>query len=117
MTDNLLAQVRAHCLSLPNATEELTWGHPTFRIGGKIFATSGAGADGRASCGCKTSREHQAVLVQRPGFSVADYVGRYGWVTIELDGSVEISEIRALITDSWRQIAPRRLVKAFDARA
>ena len=110
MTDPF-ARFRAIALALPNAAEELTWGHPTFRIGGKIFTTMGSGPDGNGSCSFKTDKPHQAELVARPGFTVADYVGRHGWVTQELTEQVDWAELEAHVRGSFRMIAPARLVK------
>ena len=33
-----LARLREICLSLPDATEKIAWGDPTFRVRDKIFA-------------------------------------------------------------------------------
>ena len=38
MTPKPLTRLRRICLALPQAVEQETWGEPTFRIRGKIFA-------------------------------------------------------------------------------
>ncbi len=42
-------------------------------------------------------------------FFVPPYVGPSGWVGVYLDGSVDWSELKELLTDSYRLIAPKRL--------
>lgn len=42
----LLARLRKVCLALPDATEGLSWGQPTFKVGGKIFASFSPGHGG-----------------------------------------------------------------------
>ena len=105
--------VRRIALSLPETEERLTWGeHPTFRVRDKIFAIL-SGDD--ASVRVKASlAEQQALVASDPEtFAVAPYVGRYGWVTIQLAG-VEPGHLRELLVEAWRQTAPKRLVSAYD---
>jgi len=106
-------ELRRAALSLPEAEERETWGHPTFRVRDKMFAT--LSDDGR-SAGVKTTKEEQIALVAAAPeiFGVPAYVGRHGWVSIELGGA-DPGEVRELVTEAWRQTAPKRLVAAYDA--
>ncbi|MGH3101267.1 MAG: MmcQ/YjbR family DNA-binding protein [Thermoleophilia bacterium] len=106
-------ELRRVVLSLPEAEERETWGHPTFRVRDKMFAT--LSDDGRTAT-VKASREEQAALVAADPdtFGVPAYVGRHGWVGIQLAG-VDPTELRELMVEAWRQTAPRRLVTAYDA--
>lgn len=109
-----VAQVRAMALAMPGATEVVTWGTDlTWRIGEKMFAVGGPESP-RVSV--KASKEDQAELVSMSPetFSVAPYVGRYGWVSVRLE-SVDEDEMRALIIEAWRRTTPKRAVKAYDA--
>ena len=78
-----------------------------------MFAT--LSDDGR-SAGVKTTKEEQITLVAAAPetFGVPAYVGRHGWVSIEL-ANADPGEVRELVTEAWRQTAPRRLVAAYDA--
>ena len=107
-------EVRREALALPEAVEKETWGEATFRVKDKIFLT--LGADGKAA-GVKTSKTNQSLLVRSDPktFSIAHYVGRFGWVAVQLSG-VKKSMMHDLIVDSWRRIAPKRLVAANDAK-
>ena len=106
-------ELRRAALSLPEAEERETWGHPTFRVRGKMFAT--LSDDGR-SAGVKTTKEEQIALVAAAPetYGVPAYVGRHGWVRVEL-ASADPVEVRELVTEAWRQTAPKRLVAAYDA--
>jgi len=48
-------------------------------------------------------------------FFFPSYVGSKGWIGITLSTSTDWDEIRELVDDSYRLIAPKRLVKALDA--
>ncbi|MBV9774229.1 MAG: MmcQ/YjbR family DNA-binding protein [Gemmatimonadetes bacterium] len=107
-------EVRKLALSLPGAEERETWGEATFRVKDKIFVT--VGPEGKAA-GVKASKEDQALLISSDPdtFSMSEYVGRFGWVTVQL-ASVEAEVMRGLVVDAWRRTAPKKLVKEYDAK-
>ena len=103
---------RRAALSFPGAVERETWGHPTFRVRDKMFATlSGAGDTATV----KATREAQAALVgsEPETFSVPAYVGQHGWIGIRLD-RVDPEEAGELLDEAWRATAPKRVVVAYD---
>jgi predicted DNA-binding protein (MmcQ/YjbR family) len=58
----------------------------------------------------KTTPELQAGLVESdPRFSIAKYVGKHGWVNMQVDERVDWSEVLALVNGSYRLIAPKAL--------
>jgi hypothetical protein len=107
------ADVRAWALALPETEEIETWGSATFRVRKKMFAVLSGEGD---NVGVKATLPEQALLLAADPetFSVAHYVGRYGWVTVQL-ATVEPEVLRALVTEAWRQTAPKRVVAGYDA--
>jgi hypothetical protein len=107
-------ELRRAALSLPEAEERETWGHPTFRVRDRMFATL---ADDGSQASVKATREEQAALIAAAPetFAVPAYVGRHGWVSVRL-ATADPAEVRELLVEAWRQAAPRRLVTAYDAR-
>jgi hypothetical protein len=101
--------LRALVAALPEAAEVETWGHPTFRVRGKMFATMDVVG---TQASVKATLEDQAALVaEDPGtYAIPSYVGRHGWVSVRLAGVCR-EELRELLTDAWRATAPRRLVR------
>lgn len=100
--------VRRLSLSLPEATEILTWEtDATFRVRNKIFAISSEGA---THVSIKSTPLIQEDLIDRdPGtFARAAYVGRFGWVSVDLE-RVEVAELDALLRQAWQLTAPRKL--------
>lgn len=102
-----IARVKKHCLSLPEATLELKWESVYFCVKGKIFAGCGE-QEGHPSVTVKSDRAIQAELLKRKGFYYPAYVGHAGWIGILLD-TIDWDEVRELLTDSYRRVAPKKL--------
>jgi hypothetical protein len=102
------ADVRRIALALPEAEERLTWETDiTFRVRDKIFAIGGEGAD-RVSI--KAGLETQAELIELDPatFAKSAYVGRFGWITVDLD-RVDPELLTSLLREAWRRSAPKRI--------
>lgn len=109
-------EFRAMGLALPQTREQVTWGRDvTLRFGEKMFAV---GDPEGAHVSVKASKEDQLALIAADPdtFSVAPYVGRFGWVRIALAG-IDPEELREILTEAWRRTAPKRVSKEFDARS
>ena len=106
-------QVREWALELPGTAEVFVeqWGHPTLRVGDKMFA---AGAPGSTSMSLKASTVEQAELIAAAPetYEKAAYTGRYGWVRVNLS-TVDAGELRELIVQAWRHTAPKRLQQQY----
>ncbi len=113
--DELLATVRGICLRFPEASERETWGHPTFRVRDKIFASFGVGDDGRASMTMKAAPDEQeSLLAEGHPFFLPKYVGSKGWIGIFVDAETDWAEVDELVEDSFRLIAPKRVTALLD---
>jgi predicted DNA-binding protein (MmcQ/YjbR family) len=112
-----LARLRALCLALPEACEKITWQEPTFRVREKIFAMCGD-ETGRLAVTVKAPRGVQEVLVDYDAkrYFVPPYVGKAGWVSAWLDARADWEQVAALIEQSYRLVAPKRLVARLPAR-
>jgi len=108
------ADVRRIALALPEAEEKLTWETDvTFRVRDKIFAIGGEGSTGVSiKAGLKTQAELLEMDPQT--FAKSAYVGRFGWVTVDL-ARVDPSLLESLLRDAWRRSAPKKLAATLDA--
>ena len=107
------AQLLEWLEALPEFAEEETWGHPTFRVRGRMFGT--IDADGEVATLKAAPEEQQALLAQDPAtYSYPPYVGKHGWVSVRLSGA-DPEQVRELAVEAWRRTAPKRVVKAWDA--
>jgi len=105
--------VRRLALALPEAEERLTWESDiTFRVRDKIFAIGGEGAD-RVSI--KAGLETQAELIEMDPrtFAKSAYVGRFGWVTVDL-ARVDPALLESLLREAWRRTAPKKLAATLE---
>ncbi len=109
-----LERLRAICLALPQATEKIAWGEPTFRVGPtKMFTmfTNNHHGDNRIALWCKAPPGAQEILVgadpQR--FFVPPYVGPKGWIGMRLDGKVDWSAVAEIVKDSYLMTAPKKI--------
>ena len=100
--------VRQISLALPEVEEHVTWGTDiNFRVRNKMFVIGGEGSDGVS---LKASRDAQADLIDLDPetFSFAPYVGRFGWVNVDL-ARVDRALLEKLLHDAWRSTAPAKL--------
>ena len=109
-------RVRKICLSLPDGVEKPFGGHtsPAFRVRDKIFVF--CYQEGRAGISFKGTPGAQQALVQSDPerFFVPPYSGPKGWIGAYLDVDQDWDGIAELIEESYRLIAPKRLVKLLD---
>jgi hypothetical protein len=101
--------VRGIAMALPEVEEVVTWGSDTnWRVRNKMFAI--AGGEDSTAVSIKASLEVQADLIDLDPetFSSSAYVGRFGWVTVQL-GRVDPELLERLLRDAWRATAPKKL--------
>ena len=98
--------IRTLALRLPEVTEEVTWGDVNFRVRGKIFCFPGD-----TSFTVKADPDELDALLGDLRFARAAYVGRFGWVTMQLSGPVDRDEVDELIRTSYCLVAPKKLAK------
>lgn len=111
----MLMRVREVCLSLPEVTEKPFGGHtaPSFRVRDKLFVMTSE--DGLSMTFKAGPGVQEALVAESPErFFVPKYVGSKGWVGARLDVDHDWDEMAELIEDSYRLIAPKRLVDLLD---
>ena len=118
--ERALKEVRRICLGLPEVSERLSHGQPSFFVRGKktltMFVEDHHG-DGKLGIWCPALPGVQEELIETEPdrFYRPPYVGPSGWIGVRLDREVDWDEIAEIITDSYRKVAPKTLVKQLDA--
>jgi hypothetical protein len=111
-----LDRVRELCLSLPDTTERLSHGQPTWFIRDTktfVMYLDNHHDDGRLALWCAAPEGMQAALVDGAPehYFVPPYVGHRGWIGVRLDRDVGWNEIAGAIEEAYLTVAPRRLVE------
>lgn len=113
------ARLRQLCLALPEVTERLSHGEPTWFVQGKktFVMSSNHHHDDRVAFWCAAPDGAQEMLVgaEPERFFVPPYVGHRGWLGVYLDVPVDWDQVADLVVDAYRRVAPRKLVAALDA--
>ena len=108
-----LDRLRHICLGYPESEERETWGQPTFRVRGKIFAMFGITDDESPTAVTtlkSTLDEQRSLLATGHPFFYPSYVGSKGWIGVVLDDATDWTEIAELVDDSYRAVAPSPLI-------
>jgi hypothetical protein len=120
MAKDTLETLRQLCLALPETTERLSHGEPTWFVRGKKTFVMYANHhhDDRLGFWCAAPDGAQEALVgsDPERFFVPPYVGHRGWLGVRLDVPVDWDQIADLVADAYRVVAPKGLVAALDAR-
>jgi predicted DNA-binding protein (MmcQ/YjbR family) len=112
--DRLLAIVK----KLPGAQEDWPWGSIHCKVAGKIFVGWSRDDDGQMVVGLRVDKDLQAMLVTSdPRFTIAKYTGKYGGIDMKIGARPNWDEVEHFIVESYRIIAPRKLVKELDAES
>ncbi|ETK31369.1 MmcQ/YjbR family DNA-binding protein [Microbispora sp. ATCC PTA-5024] len=115
-----LERLRARCLALPETTERLSHGEPTWFVRGKktfvMFADHHH--DDRLAFWCAAAPGVQQELVETEPdrFFRPPYVGHRGWLGVYLDVPLDWDEIGEIVADAFRQVAPKTLAARVPAR-
>jgi hypothetical protein len=106
-------RLRAICLALPETTEKLAWGEPTWRVRGRLFAQLDDhhhGADHLAVWLPAPLGEQEAMVFADPRrFFRPPYVGARGWVGVRIDRRPDWTVIARLVEQAYWLVAPPAL--------
>ena len=113
-SDKQLARVRKICMSLPEVEERLSHGAPTWFVQGKksiaTFADNhhGSGILGLV-CAAPPGVQQTMIDEEPDRFYRPPYVGGRGWLGVRLDRPCPDAELRAILSDAYRTVAPETL--------
>lgn len=122
MDTDLAARLREICLALPEATERLSHGAPSWFAGDKkSFATLWATGHHAAVfpqlwCAGPPGAQEALIGSDPDRFFRPPYVGHRGWIGLRLDAAADWAEVAELCADAYRAVAPARLVARLDGR-
>ena len=112
-----LTRLREICLALPEVSERLSHGAPTFFVRGKrafLMVLTDHHGDGRFAVWCAAPEGIQRLLTDAdPGrYFVPPYVGHRGWLGVRLDRGLDWNVLAGIAEDAYAEVAPAKLVEA-----
>ena len=115
--ERTLARLRDLCLALPETSERLSHGAPTFFVREKrafVMVLTDHHGDGRFAVWCAAPKGMQAMLVESDPerYFVPPYVGHRGWLGVRLDRGIHWDELAGMVEDAYAEVAPPKLVEA-----
>ena len=114
-----LRRVRRICSAMPETTEKLSHGEPTFFVRKRVFTmfANNHHNDGHIAVWIPAPPGVQAMLIKQSPetYFKPPYVCGAGWVGIELD-RIGDEELASHIREAWRLVAPKRVRTAGELR-
>jgi hypothetical protein len=110
-------RIRELCLELPETSERLSHGQPTFFVREKrsfLMVLDNHHGDGRFAIWCAAESGVQEMLVEADPerFFRPPYVGHRGWLGVRLDRGIHWDELTGIVEDAYAEVAPPKLVEA-----
>ena len=119
-TEDPLDTLRALCMALPEVTERLSHGEPTWFVRDKKTFVMYADHhhDERLAFWCAAPEGAQEILTgaEPERFFRPPYVGVRGWLGVYLDVPQDWDELNVLIRDAYVAVAPRKLAALVDSK-
>ena len=114
------AALREFALGFPGATEEFPWGERVAKVNGKVFVFLGVDPvpEGDMSLSVKLP-DSREVALDLPFAKPTGYgLGKASWVTARFGprDRPPIDVLKGWIVESYRAVAPKKLVAELDAR-
>ena len=113
-----LEPLRAICLALPEATERLSHGEPTWFVRGKkafVMYTDHHHDDRVAFWSAAPPGAQEEMVGAEPErFFRPQYVGHRGWLGVYLDVPVDWDEVAEIVREAYRVVAPKSLAARLD---
>ena len=113
-----LPRLRALCTALPEVTEKLSHGSPTWFVRKTFVMFVGEHHGSRLGfwCAAPPGVQEEMVAEDPERFFRPPYVGHRGWLGVHLDGEVDWDEIAEIVEEAYRAVAPKRLLALLDER-
>ena len=108
-------RVREIALALPETSERLSHGEPTWFVRTKVFASWEDHHHGDPIVGlwlaAPDGLQETLVGAQPECFYRPKYVGHKGWIGVNMEAALDWGHVADLIRQSYRMVAPKKLAE------
>jgi hypothetical protein len=119
-TPDPLLELRRLCFELPQVTERLSHGEPTWFVADKKSFVMYADHhhDDRVAFWCAAPFGAQEAFVNTDPerYFKPPYVGARGWLGVRLDVTLDWNDIAMHVEEAYRQVAPKKYLLELNAR-
>lgn len=111
----LEAELRDHALGFPETREDFPWGERALKVRDKVFVFMRLG-DGRLGFSVKLPFTRDEAMAEAGATPTGYGLGKAGWVTFAYEAGDDppVDRIKRWIGESYRAVAPRKLVEMLD---
>jgi predicted DNA-binding protein (MmcQ/YjbR family) len=112
--ESLELELRDFAMAYPEATEDHPWGHRAMKVKGKAFVFLGGEKNTQELSMSVKLPQSRDMAADLPFAEPTGYgLGKSGWVTARFDkaSAVPLDLMKAWIDESYRAIAPKKLIK------
>ena len=123
---SVIEHLRSFALGLPEAHEDFPWGESVVKVNNKVFVFLGSeseptsdGSARDAGMTVKLAESHDEALAVNGAEPTHYGLGKHGWISLPV-GATDGPPAEVLcdwIEESYRIVAPKRLVKLLDTAA
>ncbi len=109
------SELRDYAMTFPEAHEDFPWGHIAVKVKGKAFVFLGGAESPKELSLTVKLPSSRDMAVDLPFAEPTGYgLGKSGWVSASFTKASEVPMdlLRAWIDESYRAIAPKKLVKS-----
>jgi hypothetical protein len=113
--DRVARRLRAICLALPETSERLSHGAPSFFVREKrcfVMLMDNHHGDGVFGIWCAAPAGNQELLIgaSPDRFYRPPYVGHRGWLGVRFNDGVDWDELTGIVEDAFATVAPKSLL-------
>jgi hypothetical protein len=106
--------VRKLAVALPGVEESTSYGTPAFKVRGKLFVRLHQSGEALV-VGMDENDRALRMKADPETYFITDHYLAYPWILVRLS-SVQEDDLRELLEDAWRRVAPQNLIDSNGAR-
>lgn len=107
-------EMREIILSFPGAEEGVSYGAPAYKVNGKFFTRLRGEDQSVVLMGVSFDERDMLMEAEPTTFHITPHYKDYPSVLARIE-TLHPGSFRAFLERKWRQIAPKKLIKEFDA--